>query len=478
MKRTNVLPLSAILAACMLSSWANAGSTLFMAGSKATADGSAIVGATDDSGSMDMHQLRVNPKREGTGAWVYKDEGTGLEIEVPVAMQSLLLAPSCPSLGKGVNSVATVNESGISMTVMEDIRARKELIAADPYVPKGVAPSNAAMLVMPYIGSAREGAATLGALVETKGASVSFAAAFLGRGEIWYLEVYTGHQWAAVKLPDTAYAVVADDVAIDAFIRSDSENFMGSRNLFKLAADASLISQDADTINLVQVYGSEARDQSRMREWEGRRFFSPQNVGDYDQKVSYPLAMKPDHPIKIKEFFDLSRDRFERTKYSVDVAGAVPVRPIAVDNASMGHFFHDRKDRPMLFWVSEGNPAYSVYLPMYTNPDKVPWAYTVDSPKFFEGSAFWEFKILNVLASARKGKYAKSVRDHWNRVETDILSNIDAIDSRYEQSGRSAEMAYRLFKSTSDMALQDSMDLSRGILTKMAYDAYENAETN
>ena len=56
--------------------------------------------------------------------------------------------------------------------------------------------------------AAREGVERLGALVEQHGISEESAVVFADDNETWYMEIYSGHQWAAIRFPDDSYAVI------------------------------------------------------------------------------------------------------------------------------------------------------------------------------------------------------------------------------------------------------------------------------
>ena len=62
--------------------------------------------------------------------------------------------------------------------------------------------------MLPYINSARQGVQRLGQIVEKKGAVEADGVIFADKDIIWYMEIVTGHQWAAVRVPKDKAAVI------------------------------------------------------------------------------------------------------------------------------------------------------------------------------------------------------------------------------------------------------------------------------
>ncbi|MFV4892354.1 C69 family dipeptidase [Lactobacillus delbrueckii] len=56
---------------------------------------------------------------------------------------------------------------------------------------------------------------------------------FSDKNEIWYMEIGSGHTWAAVRVPDNKYAVIPNQMVIGKLNLKDSKNYMASTNLVK-----------------------------------------------------------------------------------------------------------------------------------------------------------------------------------------------------------------------------------------------------
>ena len=86
-------------------------------------------------------------------------------------------------------------------------------------------------VTLPYIDSARAGVERLGKIVAKQGAAETNGVIFSDKNEIWYMEILSGHQWAAVKVPDDCYAVIPNMLSIDSFDLKDKDSYLCSADL-------------------------------------------------------------------------------------------------------------------------------------------------------------------------------------------------------------------------------------------------------
>ena len=89
-------------------------------------------------------------------------------------------------------------------------------------------------LVLPYVKTAREGVARLGALLEQYGTYEMNGVAFSDVDEIWWLETVGGHHWIAKRVPDEAYVTMPNQLGIDEF---DLDDALGNQEEHMCSAD-------------------------------------------------------------------------------------------------------------------------------------------------------------------------------------------------------------------------------------------------
>ena len=168
--------------------------TTIIVGKGASSDGSAFFGRSDDCSELSDVIFKSVPASNESGSFIYEDESTKLRVKLPKKMYQYFFAPEEGIISKGDWGEVGSNEMGVCMTATETIRANELALKYDPYVNNGVAESNIIRLIIPYVKTAREGVKRLGDMVEKYGSAESNAVVFSDNDEIWYMEIYTGHQ--------------------------------------------------------------------------------------------------------------------------------------------------------------------------------------------------------------------------------------------------------------------------------------------
>ena len=105
----------------------------------------------------------------------------------------------------------------------------------DPVVYNDVGEPNLPDYMIGNAASAREAVELLAKAVAERvhdGSEIYMAA---DSNEAWYVEVYTGHHWAAVKMPEDKAAVFGNHFNLRGFDTNDTENVMFSQGLVAFA---------------------------------------------------------------------------------------------------------------------------------------------------------------------------------------------------------------------------------------------------
>ena len=188
----------------------------------------------------------------------------------------------------------------------------------------GIAESNIPTLVIPYVKTAAEGIRLLGSLVSEYGSAESNGVVIADPNEAWYIEIYTGHQWLAIKLPEDKVAVIPNAAVIGCVDISDTENVIATPDFWEFAqANNFLVESDgqphaamtygADRFDTLNIYGNQ------YRFWGARQFFAPSQTGDIDETAYYDAFFVPDEKITIADCMELMRYRYEDTEYDTNV---------------------------------------------------------------------------------------------------------------------------------------------------------------
>lgn len=135
--------------------------------------------------------------------------------------------------GLGLDAAACTNEYGVSMSMSVTAFPNEDALKADPLIKEGLTEFTANDLVVCQSKTAREGVEVLCGLIDKYGSSESNIAIIADQKEVWYVEMYTGHQYAAVKLPADKVSVFGNEFTLEYL--SDYDDNITSKDLTGLA---------------------------------------------------------------------------------------------------------------------------------------------------------------------------------------------------------------------------------------------------
>ncbi len=395
--------------------------TTILVGRDASADGCAYAGRTADASEMLSSRIEIFPASDEEGTFVFVDPENGAKVTLPKANRRCVIEPlysSDPDLWWE----SGINDAGVGISATESIRICDAVLSVDPFTESGISEGNIPRLVLPYVSSAREGAERLGSLVGQYGMTSPEAVAFIDDESIWYIEVLSGHQWAAHRLPDDEYACIGNDCLLDFYDPSDTENWMGSEGLAALAEEAGTYTELDGRFHLALSFSPGKRDYSQLRIWASRRYFNNASPDGYDVSEQYTFSLKPDKKIALEDIFALTRDRHENTPLATDVVGTT--RPIAIDRTSQSHMFQFRSGSVPVMWSCLTAPEFGVYLPVYGNITSVPQGLTASPPAWDESSFSWQLRLISDLAVTDRKQYSAQVRSPFAKLEKEFINEV------------------------------------------------------
>ena len=426
--------------------------TTFIAGRAVTTDGSRIFGRSNDSDGLDVIKIVRRPAFNKQGPWTFTSAETNFTAQLPARGYSYLALPSAGlKPGYGTWDEAVLNDHQVCLTATESIYANPAALVADPYVKNGIDESVLPTIVIPYVSTALAGVEFLGSLLAQYGSTEGNAVVFADAKETWYMEIYTGHQWAAIRFPEDRYAVIANDSLLGNLDVTDTANVRTSPNLVKLAREHHFLQENNGQIHMAHTYGAPHRDYSQLRIWAAQKKLSPSQIGAYNVDTTYTLLQKPDHQISLAEAMDLFRYRYEDTAYNANTHPNN--RAIGINRTAEAHFFWLRDDKPQTLWVALANPEMSIFLPLYGNVTKMPEAFTLEAATYNKDSAYWKFRSLSALAVQDRTGYGQEVRSTWRKMELDLIKNMPDLDAQYRAAGSTSQAANKLCGDVANKAL-------------------------
>ncbi len=268
-----LLPVQAVQACCG-----------FIIGRQLTKDGTTLFGRTEDypyypnGGKHNKNYVVVGAKNYKEGDQL-EDESNGFTY--PHATSEMKYTATYDSArGDGSNGAFGehgFNEAGVSMTSTVTAIPNKKVLKTDPLTENGIPEAAMLDVVLPRVKSAREGVEFLAKVIEEKGSAEGNVVVFADQNETWYMEILSGHQYVAVKVPEDKYAVFANTYYLGHVDLNDKENVIASKDVEKVAKESGNYKTDKDgNFHIAKSYGPEKyAEGDRSRTYAGITLLDP-----------------------------------------------------------------------------------------------------------------------------------------------------------------------------------------------------------
>ena len=212
--------------------------TAVYVGSDVSADGSVMFARSNDNMDVWRNHITVTPAVENESGRFMPISGDGkVQIEIPATTYQYSVTPLMNSTmaynERDCDASSGTNEYGVAMTMAVTAFANEDALKADPLVEGGLSEDSGVDLVVCQSKTAREAIDVLFGIIDKYGSSESNIAIIADQKEVWYVEIYTGHQYAAVKLPTDKVAVFGNEYSLEYV--SDYDDCIISKELNSLA---------------------------------------------------------------------------------------------------------------------------------------------------------------------------------------------------------------------------------------------------
>jgi dipeptidase len=142
----------------------------------------------------------------------------------------------------------------------------------------------------------------------------------------------------------------------------------------------------------------------------------------------YPLVLKPDKKITIRQLISVLRDRYQGTPYDassepscISHTNSFKERIIGISNTVHTGVIQLRGWLPAgigaVMWAGLASAPTTVYIPYYLGIKEVPEPYGIAGPKFAGNSAFWIFRNLSILVDPYFPRLIDTVLPVWQEME-------------------------------------------------------------
>ncbi|MDO4197713.1 MAG: C69 family dipeptidase [Erysipelotrichaceae bacterium] len=412
--------------------------TAIYIGPEVSDDGSTIIVRSNDYQDVWPNYVMVCEAVENVpGRTAPVDNDDTVFAELPATTYKYTCTPWMDSAteynGLESDAAAAVNEYGVSMTMSISAFSNDEALNADPLIENGLTEFTADSLVICQSKTAREAVEVLANLIDTYGSSECNIALIADQSEAWYVEMYTGHEYAAVKLPKDKVCYFGNEFSLEYL--SDYEESIVSDHLLSLPEENGFAKYNENgELDLLATYSLEFINYSHMRTWIGHKTMAPSAYGDYSIDERYPLVFTPDNKVSLNDCLDLIRNRYEGTEYSPDDTKRTDMRVAGTDTALSVHAIQIYSDLPAdrsaITWVSSGPAIAGVFVPVSNAVTSIADCYGLnqsydDFGQFdYNTYAYYTFKGLTTLAVTDYNAYGAPIKDYFESCEAIMSKEI------------------------------------------------------
>ena len=448
-----LLPVQAVQACCG-----------FIIGRQLTKDGTTLFGRTEDypyypnGGKHNKNYVVVGAKNYKEGDQL-EDESNGFTY--PHATSEMKYTATYDSArGDGSNGAFGehgFNEASVSMTSTVTAIPNKKVLKTDPLTENGIPEAAMLDVVLPRVKSAREGVEFLAKVIEEKGSAEGNVVVFTDQNETWYMEILSGHQYVAVKVPEDKYAVFANTYYLGHVDLNDKENVIASKDVEKVAKESGNYKTDKDgNFHIAKSYGPEKyAEGDRSRTYAGITLLDPNAKVTYEDD-EYELFRTPTDPNKkytLEDAFALQRNRFEHlngrfvpddqigVKKQGDDGSNDTVRKdqykyaLGNENVIDAHVYQINPNLPKTFggtvWLGMGPSRNTPYVPFYGNVKDTYKAFKPQTATYDPNSWYWTVWHIDQMAINNQDLFGKSIQNHWKALEEQLIIEQKVSDSKY-----------------------------------------------
>ena len=482
--------LSVLLAGTMLLSTSALACTGVYVGKDVSDQGTYLLARSEDQGQSDYNKMfLVQPRVDNVPGRFIEDTATGFKIPLPDTTWQYTYVPDYTRGDDGMYPGSCTNEHGVSITGTVSTSTCEKWEEADPFIEPGLREAILPAAVAAVATSARNAVDVLLGYVDEYGSEEGNTVMICDQNEAWFVEIYSGHHYCAMKMPDDQVAVFGNHNMIGLVDpkATPEDGYIYSEGLFELIDELDLAVKEGELYHLAKsVTGNTREPYNNMRNWGGMKLLAPSLAGDtYDNDNFYPLFYAPDEKVSVLDVMDIYRYRYEGTPIDVNLEGQEGNRVISTTNSSQIHILQTFSDWPAqcsaINWIALGNGEHTVFVPFFSGITDTAEAYKVDGDTYNPQGAYWMFKRLCTLGQLDRDLYGNGVRAFWKQQEAlmyqQMLDAAPTMLAKYAES-REAGAAYvtGLGIQMSEWEMKLSNNLYQKLLTCVTHNINRRAD--
>ena len=440
--------------------------TSILVGKKASVDGATMTSHSCDSGTDRTWINRVPRKTHPKGAMapIFKRSKRTKGPDDPNTENKIGEIPQVPVTYGYINTAyAVMNEHQLAIGETT-FGGKRELYSKNGLID---APE-LYRLILERAKTAREAIKVADELTKEYGyIDVGECFTFADPNEVWFFEILgpgkdkKGAVWAAVRIPDEEISISANASRIRTLDLKDKDNYMASDNVYSLAEEMGWWDpKSGEEFEFCYAYAHRTSMGCRLREWRVLSLVAPSlKLNPYSE--NYPLSVKPDKKVSIKDIRNIFRDNYQGTQFEMDRNLFVKNRkgewiksPIASPfmNGDLRTLLNLKRERPIcvpyatyvqitqsrawlpneiggVVWIGYDNPALTPQIPFYVGINEMPKSYLIEGRyEYSLDCAWWAYRRVAKLAVMRYQEIKEDVRKVWEPMEEGLYAAQEAFE--------------------------------------------------
>ena len=504
-KRITKLLLSSVIIGTVLSLQSVEACSGFIIGKGLTKDGSTLYGRTEDypykhgDGTVAKQHTHnknfiVNPAKDYEEGAMFEDVSTGFTYpHLRHEFKYTSVSDDSRDTDEGIFDEHGFNEYGVSLTATLTTTPREDVLAVDPLVKDGIAEAGMTTLILPRVKTAREGVELLAKVIDEKGSAEGNNIMIADKNELWYMEIYSGHQYVAYKYPDDKFSIMPNTYFLGTVDLTDTNNVIASKGIIETAKKAGSYKEVNGKFHLAASYAPKLDERNRSRQYAGIKLLNPQSSVTYQDEYYEFLQDSPRRDYTVADAIKIQRNRFETLSEGFvpddEVPGydfyndytpkdnikALPEAERAKykyapgnENVIDPHIYQIRNDLPSelggVMWLGLSRSRNTPYVPYFGHIKDTFKAYQVRGGDYNPDSWYWVADHIDKMVTEHKDLFGKTIKSNWEELEQILFAYQDKLineyrgksndyvranaDSYTKQSMKVAETVFKIMKDT------------------------------
>lgn len=366
------------------------------------------------------------------------------------------------------------NEKGLIADMTVSASANDDVLAIDPYLdgmdadePIGITEAIITTAVLGSCDNARDAVEFIANEVATKGAAEGNGLVVADHQEVWYMEIYSGHQFVAMKYPRDKFSVFPNSFWLNEchlsvgeekehFNVSSDGDYIYSKDIFKVATEAKTFKGDENnrTIDLYASYAlPELADSNVSRVCSGIKQFNPDAALEEDV---YPFLQTTSKKVTIADAMAFTRNRLETIDKVADDLSRGDLYPIGNRNTMEAHIYHVPADataeNPGTMWLALGSPLTSPFVPYYPNQTSGIKQAQNETNEFSEDSVYWLAMDTLFMIEYNRDEFQPIASKKIEALESEEIKNaVTAVLTADEATARNHEDATKAYETLKEI---------------------------